>query len=78
MYIFCGTRKDFCHEWFHFVVFFKVDTFRIDVLLSHLESGSVDRLANLAGSGKANPEVLPSWMNEPSEALCRAVSARRA
>ena len=34
--------------------------------------------ADLTGSGELNPEALPSWMNEPSEVLCLAVSARRA
>ena len=40
--------KAFCHERFHFVVFFKVDSFWVDMLFAHLESRSVDRLANLA------------------------------
>ena len=38
----------------------------------------LDADADLAGSGKVNPEALPSLMNEPSEVLCLAASARRA
>ena len=38
----------------------------------------LDADADLTGSEKVNPEALPSCMNDPSEVLCRAVSARRA
>jgi hypothetical protein len=42
-----------------------------------LQSGEPDADADLAGSGKVNPEALPSWMNDASEILCLAANIWR-